>query len=96
MRRSNYKNGFLLLELCVALACLAILLPTCVVLSKNIRRYITTIKSEIQTLQKLENRLELWRHSGQNLSGGEVKPLDNGLRLLTTQHNDTKFILFRK
>lgn len=96
MRRSNYKNGFLLLDLCVALACLAILLPTCVVLNKNIRRYITTIKSEIKTLEKLENNLEIWRHSGQNLSEGDVKALDNGLTLLTTQHNDTKIILFRK
>ena len=52
MRQSNYKNGFLLLELCVALACLAILLPTCVVLSKNISRHITTVKSEIKTLEK--------------------------------------------
>ena len=96
MRQSNYKNGFLLLELCVALACLAILLPTCVILCSHIKRHITTIKSEIQTLQNLENNLEVWRYSGQNISGGEVKNLDNGLTLLTTQYNDTTFILFRK
>lgn len=95
MHRSNCKNGFLLLELCVALACLAILLPTCVILSSHIKRHIITIKSEIQTLQNLENNLEIWRYSGQNLSSGEVKTLDNGLTLLTTQYNDTTFILFR-
>ena len=96
MRQSNYKNGFLLIELCIALGCLGIIIPSTIQLAKRITRQINDLKVDLQQLQALENNIEYWRFSGINRTNGNSDILDSGFEHLKVRHNDITFTILRQ
>ena len=96
MHQLNYKNGFLLIELCICLGIISFIVPSSVVINKQVSSTISKLEKELITVIELENKIEEWRYSGFNNTNGQVHKIEKDFEKLKINHHGTNITILRK